>query len=301
MEVMPVPTRNFMAKFDRYEPIVRDHTAIITAKTCYRKYFFKIVLGFRKKDNPPYIQFGQAYHTFREELEKLQDLEAALEKAADVWKKGSGDPPVGSDFDWLTGERLIKSCLVAHDFWQREKKLGRIVVVASEQEFIVTLKDGKTKTGGRADQLVRWNGRIWGRDFKATSKNAAWYQRMIEPNDQVTRYTLCESKMSGEEVQGQLIELLFNSRKEGPKIIPLTSTRTPKQLSEWEDDQIFFEALLEQCRQADKWPMCEHHCPYCEYHSVCKQINEGAMMNQLTTNFVQRQWDFTRTIKEAVD
>ena len=299
METMPVVTKKLMSKFDRCEPVVRDHTAIITAKTCYRKYFYKIVLGFRAKNNPPYIQFGQAYHTFREVLEKSGELEKSLEAAANIWKKGSGDPMVGSDFDWLTGERLLKSCLIAHDWWLKEKKLAKFVVIATEQEFIVTLKDGITKTGGRADQLVRWNGKIWGRDFKATSKNSAWFQRGLEPNDQVTRYTLCESKMSGEEVQGQIVELLYNSRKEGPKIVPLTSTRTPKQLDDWENDQIFFEELLSKCRDTDTWPMCEHHCPYCEYHSVCKQVNEGAMMAILQANFVQHPWDFTRSGVES--
>ena len=287
-----------MAKYQRHEPVIHDSTAIVTAKTCFRKYFYKIVLGFRAKGNPPYIAFGSCYHEFREVLEKTQSLDQALDAAATMWEKIGRNPPVGADYDFLTGERLFKSCMVAHEHWLKEKKNGRIQVIAVEQEFVVTLKDGTTRTGGRADQIVRWNGKLWGRDFKATTKTSAYYQRLLDPNDQFTRYTLAEGKLCGEEIQGQLIELMFNTRKEGPKVVPLSTGRTPGQLSRWEDEQIFFEKLLDQCRNEDVWPMCEAHCPFCEYHSVCKQVNEGGMMSTLESNFSQIAWDFTRAGEE---
>lgn len=294
----------FLSQFARMEPEVLDHTAIITAKTCFRKYFLKIVLGMRSNDrSTDYIPFGSCYHTFREVLEKRfkehgnQDkaFEEAAMIAGDQWKKEGGDPSVGTSYDYLTGQRLLKSCLVAYQHWQREKAAKRIEVLAVEQEFMVVLSDGATKTGGRADQLIRWNGKLWGRDFKSTSKNSAWYQRLLEPNDQVTRYTLAESKLQGEPVQGQLVELLYNTKKEGPKIIPLLATRTQKQLEEWEKGELFFRKLLKQMSEADNYPMCESHCPYCEYHSVCKQSSEAGMADVLKQHFVQKRWDFTRS------
>jgi PD-(D/E)XK nuclease superfamily protein len=293
----------FLPMFERHEPEVLDHTAIITAKTCFRKYQLKIVFGFRDNRQTGYISFGSAYHTFREVLEKSfasgmdeeKCLEAAMEATANSWTKAGGDPPVGIDYDYLTGERLFKSCLKAFEWWKKEKLAKRIEVIAIEQEFVVTMSDGKTKTGGRADQIVRWNGKLWGRDFKSTSKNAVWYQRLLEPNDQITRYTLGEGLLCGEPVSGQLIELLFNSKKEGPKIIPLIATRTPDQLEKWEREQIFFVHLLDEMREMDMYPMCESHCPYCEFHSVCKQVSEQSMADVLKQHFKQKKWDFTRT------
>jgi len=295
----------FLSDFTRHEPEVLDHTAIITAKTCFRKYFLKIVLGQRPKENIGYISFGSCYHTFREVLEKkyaegkneAECFESALETTLEQWQKAGGDPPVGADYDYLTGERLIKSCTKATEWWVKEKAAKRIVVMATEQEFIVTLSDGVTKTGGRADQIVRWNGKLWGRDFKSTSKNRAWYQRLLEPNDQITRYTLSEGLLCGEPVQGQLVELLYNTKKEGPKIEPMIATRTQDQLKEWERGELFFRLLLKQMAEADNYPMCESHCPYCDFHSVCKQASERSMADVLKQHFTTKPWDFTRSLE----
>jgi hypothetical protein len=296
----------FMTKYKRYEPIVQDHSSVIKAKQCKRKYFYNVVLAFKSRGNSPAMNFGSCYHTFREILERSylesKNEDEAFEKATiaagDQWKK-FGDPPVGAQFDFLTGARLLKSCLVAYDYWKDEKKKGRVEVVAIEQEFIVTLSDGITQIGGRADQIVRWNGKLWGRDFKATSKNAAWYQRLLEPNDQVSRYTLGEGLLTGESIQGQMIELLFNSKKEGPKIIPLTTSRTPQQTERWEKDQLFYNKILTLCRDEDNYPQEEASCPYCDFHSVCKQMSEGAMMATLEQHFEQKPWDFSRS--EVID
>ena len=296
----------FLGDFERHEPQVLDHTAIITAKTCFRKYFYRMVLGARSRETPGYIAFGSVYHIFREVLERQfmegkpasECLDSAMTIAAEKWQKMGGDPPVGTDFDYLTGERLLKACLVAFEYWQKEKLAKRIEVIAVEQEFVVTMSDGKTQTGGRADQIVKWNGKLWGRDFKATSKNSGWYQRLLEPNDQISRYTLGEGLLCGEPVQGQLVELMYNTRKEGPKIIPLIATRTQAQIAEWEKEQIFFVGLLDKMREADVWPACESHCPYCEFHSVCKKATERAMSDTLRQHFTFKRWDFTRSEEE---
>lgn len=302
METITPPLVKFMAKYTRHEPVVRDHSSVIRAKECKRKYFYNIVLAFKKKGSSPALHFGSCYHTFREVLEKNKDdekhLDIAVTAAMEQWKE-IGDPPVGADFDFLTGGRLLKSCLIAYEHWQKEKAQGKVEVIASEQEFIVTLSDGNTKIGGRADQIVRWNGKLWGRDFKATSKNSAWYQRLLEPNDQISRYTLGEGLLTGETIQGQLVELLYNTKKEGPKIIPLIATRTPQQIERWEKDQIFYEKILDLCRNEDNYPMEEAGCTYCDYHSVCKQMTEGAMMATLEQHFEQKPWDFTRSTFEV--
>src|SRR5215203_7279027 len=70
MELAPVPRREFMAKFERHEPLIQDHTSVICAKYCTRKYFYQIVLGFVPRTTAPYFAFGGAYHKFREHLER---------------------------------------------------------------------------------------------------------------------------------------------------------------------------------------------------------------------------------------
>jgi len=285
----------FMAKFERFEPLIHDHTSMRVAKDCLRKYFYQIVIAKIPKQDQIHFAWGRAYHKFREILEKSNgDLHLATNSGLAIWDKDQGgDPPVGSKFDFLTKARLMKSFGIAYSFWKVEREAKRIVVVAVEQPFNVALADG-SHTSGRFDQVVRWSGKLWGRDFKTTSKEGTFYARTLEPNDQFTRYTFAESKLAGEPVQGQIIETLYNSKKEGPKITQYTSSRSQYQLDQWERDQIFMNKILAMAREEDTWPMQEHACQYCQYHSVCKLPSEGSMMAQLEAEYVTRPWDNTK-------
>lgn len=299
MEIIKAPLKRFMTKYERYEPAVRDHTSLITAKTCKRKYFLKIVLGFRPKQTPSYFAFGSAYHKFREVLEKTSKVEDAISAAITYWSKHGTEPQVGTRWEFLTGGRLLASCKAAFTHWQKERAAGQMKVIAVEQFFQVTLSDGKTVIGGRADQILRWNGKLWGRDFKTSSKMGKFYDRTLEPNNQFMLYTVAESKLSGERVLGQLVEVMYNTDKEGPKVVPLMTSRTEDQTNEWEQDIIFYERLLAMCREADRYPMEESQCPFCEFHSVCKAPSEGAMMGQLESNFHQVAWDYSNPSGET--
>lgn len=322
MEVHIPPKKKFMARFSRHEPIVMDHSAIIQAKKCKRKYFYRIVLGFVEKVTPQYFGFGSCYHKFRETLERqyastpeadrknmearMAMFEVALKDARDLWKrKKMRDLPEGtSKWDFLTEGRLLKSCAVAFKHWIREKDAGRINVLAVEQSFIVPLPDGGL-VAGKADQIVMQNGRVWGRDFKTSSKTQdMYYARTLDPNDQFTRYTWAESILAGLDttkgqfIQGQIIEVLFNAKstkkeEKGPEIHTHLATRAPSQIERWIEEQMFYNKLLTLMREEDCYPMEEASCSFCEYHSVCKAGSENAQMAKLESEFRQEPWDCT--------
>lgn len=313
MEIYRDVKKRFMPEFDRYEPVILDHTAIIAAKQCLRKYFLQIVLGRNPKEDAIYFAWGSAYHVYREKLEKfygigdempkqfdagkaLQAHEYASDLGVKYWKEKGRDQDVESKFSWMTEARLKKSFLVAFMHWQAEKKKGGIVVIASEQPFNIQLADGSWRSG-TADQIVRWNGQTWGRDFKTTSKDSAFYQRNLAPNEQFTGYTFAEGKLAGTDCQGQIIELLYNAKtqktkgEQGPEIISLVASRTKWQLAEWEADTIFFKKVIDMAREEDRYPMTEVSCSFCQFHQVCTANNEAAMVNILKSEYVVRPWD----------
>lgn len=306
----------YMKRLKRFEPRVMDHSAIIQAMRCKKKYFFRVVLGFVQADQPQYFGFGSCYHKFREVLERMYMAEKnvvikaspefqmtifgqALQTALKLWEdKKMRDPVVGDKWEFLTRGRLMESCTVAFKNWQREKERGRIEVIAVEQDAIIPLPDGQ-EIGVKLDQVVRWNGKVWGRDFKTSSKaQDAWFTRTLDPNDQFTRYTYGEQKLCGEDVQGQLIEVLYNAKgtkaepKKGPTIYQHMATRSQTQLAEWEKEQMFYGKLLDLCRTEDIWPMEPASCPYCEFHSVCQKPGENAQMAKLEAEFVVNPWNF---------
>lgn len=297
METIPHPNAKFMQRFQRYEPASRDHTAIIAAKSCLRFYFYTIVLGFRpnEKDEPVYFRWGSAYHKFREVLEITKDFKLAVEAATKIWKNYQTDPE--SKWSHLTGPRLFESFTIAYEEWQKEKKQGRIEVLAVEQAFEVVMSDGVTRRGGKADQFIRWNGKPWGRDYKTSSKSSKFYEQGIDPNDQFTGYIWGLSKLSGEYVQGLIVDVLFNEKNtktvtKHPEIKQFTVTRTAGQLERWEAEQVHFEKIITLSRDADIWPMQEKNCAFCMMRSVCTKGSEAAMMNQLQSHFVQKPWDY---------
>lgn len=314
-----VPIKHFK-RFQRFEPVVQDHSAIIQAKKCFRAYFFRIVLGFVPKVTPQYFGFGSCYHKFREVLEKgyqaadplLRDTDkelqmglfaAAIDATRVLWKhKKMQDPQPDDKWSFLTFARLMESCAVAFKHWQQEKSQGRIKVLATEQNFVIPLPDG-TRVAGKADQMVMWNGKPWGRDFKTSSKEQdnQYYKRTLDPNDQFTRYTWAESILSGDDqltgqVQGQLVEVLYNAKstkkeQKGPSIHVHMATRSPTQLQSWVEQQVFYNKILKLMRDEDMYPMEEASCSFCIFHSVCIKASENAMAAKLEAEFKIEPWD----------
>lgn len=318
MELEPVPVKKFMARYNRYEPKIRGSSTTMVAMTCLRKYFYQVVLG-RVPDNTAiYLTWGTAYHKFREHLEKqygfgpdapakydrekaLTACLDALKIALDYWKKNAKPEPLGSKFDFMTEDRLIMSCKVAFKHWEREKIQGAVKVIAVEQSYNVQLPDGNF-VNGKADQIITWSGKPWGRDFKTTSRDTEFYARGIDPNDQFTGYTYGESKLTGMRVEGQFVEVLYNAKstktkEKGPEIIEFTTSRTKFQLDSWEAERVHMNKILQVCRDEDIWPMQPANCPFCPYHSVCAKGSEMGMMSQLETYYKVQPWDNTQEVE----
>lgn len=308
MQTHDPPLVNFMKAFPRHEPVIMDSTAIMCYKYCPLKYFYRIVLGYAPKEAAPYLSFGTAYHKFREVLQRAADVEKlsvqeaflkALQEALDYYKK-QPQPEINDKWDFLTLDRLQASCTVAFKHWLKERLEGAIKVIAFEQPFTLQL-DGDHWIAGRADNIVEWRREPWGRDFKTTSKEGPYYARGLEPNFQFTTYTWGESKLTGHKVQGQIVEVLYNSKKNGPSINTYTTTRMQGQLDRWERDTRFWLSLIERSRIEDHYPMNESNCKFCEYHSVCKASSESGQMSQLKTYFKVQPWDCTATEQVEVD
>lgn len=289
MDIIVPPVKRLMPKFERYEPEVLDASSMRYWKKCPRYYFLTIVLGFKERGTSYPLVFGSAYHKFREVLTKTGKLQDALAAATKDWP---GDPVVGTRYDFLTQARLVKSCMVAYASWSQERTKNRITVISPEQGFGFELTGSKYKRGGRIDEMLRFAGKPWIRDFKSTSKNKSYYERLLEPNDQFMGYSWGANHLSGEPVQGVLVELLYNTRKEGPKIIPLSTTRTTNQIADWEQDQIATAENITKARESDRWPKHEPACPFCPFRSVCKSSSESAQVARLEASFDQKPWDF---------
>lgn len=296
MQTFDYDNPRFLPNLERSEPLIQDHTSQIIAMSCMRKYFYRMVLG-RVLKNSNYqliFDFGSAYHKFREILEVSGSLKDAYKHIQNA-KLATVEPT--SKFAYLTRERLTKACIIAYDHAMKEKEGGRIKVLQSEAPFNVQLPNSEIFIGGRADQIIEWNGKIWGRDFKTTTKDINFFSRGLRPNDQFMRYFVGESLLhtpnSSNYIEGIIVEVMQNL-KTGSKIHQIVIQPTTYQAEEWIEEQKWFNKnVIDVARKEDKWMMQPHNCAFCDYHIVCQQGNERAMEYKLKTDYIYQPWDFT--------
>lgn len=298
------------------EPRLMDSTAVTTFMVCPRKYFYRMILGYDNPVRQPYFAFGSAYHLFRHVIEVEYLKEPDITKLGNHVIKGIEAASAYCDknlihtdtnpkykWGWMTKDRLIKSCIAGANWWKAEKQKGAIKVLAMEQPFQIELSNGRI-IAGRADQVVNFNGKVWGRDFKTSSSQGNYYINSLNPNHQFSLYTYAENKLAGWDdndindrlkVEGQLIEVLYNNKTQGPKIEVYLAQRTRNELLTWLKEEQYWHSMIEGCKESDTWPMNPKSCTFCEYRKVCELSNETQQMTYLKNNYKFKPWDCTAT------
>jgi len=286
--------RKLLPMMPRYEPESFDHTATKEFKTCPRKYFYRMVLGRTSPDGQweAVCAWGKGIHKFMEILYQTGDAGKAMTAAEKVFRA-----PTHYKFMYQDKQRFVKTLVECTKYYENEKKQGNITVIATEQPFHIVFPDGHT-VGGRFDQLIKWNGRVWIRDWKTTSKELKWFATQVDPNDQAIRYIWAASMLQNGEanglpskvIDGVLFVPIYNTKTIGPTIGGVQSQRTLTQVEAWVKDTMHVHKMMELCRETDTWPMHEVSCNYCNYRPVCTQASESGMEAMLRSGYVLSPW-----------
>ena len=288
-------TRKLLPTLPRFEPENMDHTATKCFKECPRKYFYRMVLG---RTSPAgkwesVFAWGSAIHKFLEVLYETGDAGAAMQQGLTIFRA-----PSNPSFEFQSKERLITNFAKLLNMYKEETKNGVIRVEAIEQPFNMIFADG-ISIGGRFDQLIRWNGRTWIRDWKTTSKQLSYFKQGLEPNDQAIRYVYAASCLQhgmdengypNRVIDGVLFTAIYNTKTVVAEIQGVPSSRTLAQVRKWVDEQVFIHKQMAACREADVWPMHEVSCSFCDYRQVCTQPSEAAMENMLKSAYLLQPW-----------
>lgn len=287
-----------------------DNSILSTFQRCPRKAFYQYYLD-RAHDarNFP-IQFGVAYHRFREVLElnyldskdsnDLSDasyrealFELAFNAALEV-EGGFEDPPAEAYHSYLHQTRLLSSCEEAFDHWLGEKRTGSMEILFPEQPFELELPNDEYYTG-KIDQVLEWRGReLWIRDFKTTSRMGRTYPEQFDPNNQFTGYVWAAQELSGRQVQGVIVETLYNTKTKGPEIKQFLSTRTPEQVEEWVEEVCYEIERVRQYEEDQMFPKRTLACnDYggCLFRDACKKSHWHTREKWLESNTIESHWD----------
>ena len=310
------------------EPVVFDNSTLSTFQRCPRKGFYQYALQRSPSGTNYPIQFGVGYHKFRETLEtlyvrlikegdaSLSDLktqrliyELSFKKALEVTRLEDADgesylgwkePPVEHRHAFLSQHRLDATCQEAFKMWLDEKDEKKIIIILSEQSFDLNLMNGE-RYGGRFDQLIEWNKKLWLRDFKTTARMGKGYGAKFDPDNQMPGYIWASQRLSDELVEGVLIDVVYNTKTMGPDFFPFLSTRTPWQIDSWEEDAA---KEIESVRRH----FLDMHFPKrttacndfggCFFRDACKSDGWPNIERWLLANTIHSVWDFANPDKE---
>lgn len=297
--------RKLLPMMPRYEPETMDHSATKTFKQCPRKYFYRMVLG-RVAPNGIWdavFAWGSSFHKSLEVLYETDHSGKAMDAGQKLFK-----PPTHSKFMYQTKDRWLATFIELVKFYNDERAKGQIKVMAIEQPFKFQFPDGIV-IGGRWDQLLEWNGRIWVRDWKTTSKEIQWFSQELDPNDQAMRYIYAASALQygineagvpNRVVDGVLFTAIRNMKTVGPTIHPIPSQRTLTQVEQWVKDTLIVHEQMAKCRETDTWPMHEVSCNFCDYRTVCTQSSQAGMEVILKQAFLLSPWDHEKVDQERI-
>jgi len=334
---------------------VSDNSTNSEYARCPRRGFYRYGLR-RSFSGIPYpIQFGLAYHKYREMIEDmmaerecgLTDFihDAAMSEATD----GFVQPPVEHRHAHNNLARLNKSFELVRSRVTREKEQGKIVVTKSEDSFdlelpfvicgacgwteIAHLEIGlsghpfsalddltictkcggeltRARHGGRVDQFIRMvaltNGEFV-KDFKTTGRMGKKYDLKFEPNSQMQGYVWSKEELSGKKCDGVLVETLYNTKSEGPKIFQTWKSFSVGQQEQWLASLMIEKQIIQLMWSRVEelgylaFPQRTDACGDfggCMYREGCLSGSAYEIEQFLKNDTIEKEWDFTAPNKE---
>lgn len=288
-----------------------DSTSLGAFKTCPRKYFYEIVMGYQAKLMPPALAFGIAVHllfqTWHQLLASGIDKETALLNCVRLAGLLGEKLPAGDTA--RRKEQLIRACVWYLDqFWDDPAKTVILSTgkAAVEYSFTLPLFEWDSATGesvevflcGHIDRFVKWSGRVLAADYK-TSK----YQldqkffNNFKPVTQFPIYVIAAHLIAAEtqelaSTDGILldgIQVGVNFNRYNRHIIPFS----PEEINEYiEGLHYWISQGMESCRTG-VFPMNEESCNKyagCHFRDICNKP-PARREAYLKGHYIQRTWD----------
>lgn len=279
-----------------------DNSVIETHARCPRKAFYNYFLN-RGHTGVSYpLLFGTAYHKYREVMLSnliANDYEwdnafalAGYEAALEIYHE---DPPLEHKRAWQTQQRLAATMDLGTQHFLTELRLGARKTLMAEQPFTLSLPSGRL-FGGRMDELLEWNGKLWIRDYKTTSRMGSTYGEAFDPNNQITGYVWAARQLSGRPVSGVIVQTVYNTKNNGPEIHEHLVTRSQGIIDQWVET---IEAELDEIErhlESDTWPMRTLACTDfggCMFREACQQDHWTAIEQWLQNHTIESVWDYT--------
>jgi len=283
-----------------------DSTSIGLWKTCPKKYYYSIVLGYEPRVMAPPLAFGIAFHTVMEVWEKLLsckvDKHTAFTRVVRLAGLLGDTLPLGDTS--RSKETLVRSVIWYLDTFWEDKAItitlpnGKPAVEMHFQLPFMEYLGNEVFICGHIDRLARWQGQVFVSDFK-TSKYQLdnHFFSQFKPNTQLPLYlTAChliaETIQDFPSAHGVIVDgvqLGVNFSRFARQIIPFSLEEINEYIL---DLQYWITRAMDACKE-NYFPQNTESCQKysgCQYLEVCSKSPARRQM-YLEGNFVKRVWN----------
>lgn len=286
-----------------------DSTSIGTFKTCARKYYYSIVLGYEPRSMPPPLAFGIAFHSILESWHRTlasgTDKHTALINAVRLAGTLGETLPAGDTA--RSKETLLRTVVCYLDtFWDDKavtviKPNGQPAVEYHFQLPFMDYQGLEVFICGHLDRVVKWQGETFISDYKTTkyTLDGKFFDN-FKPNTQMALYvTAChliaESLGDLPAAHGVIIDgiqLGVNFSRFARQIVPYSF----EEINEYIIDlQYWIKQAMDACKN-NYFPQNTESCNKfsgCHFREICSKPPARRQVF-LDGNFTKRIWNPTK-------
>lgn len=284
-----------------------DSVSLNSFKTCPRKYYYEIVLGYELKLRPATLGFGIAFHTCAETWHKLiaSGMPRDIAITRIVRLAGLLGETITPGDPVRTKETLVRTVVwYLLQFWQDPAVTTHLTTGKPAVEFSFTfpltfVNGTEIFLCGHIDRIVEFLGDILISDYK-TTKSALdhRYFEQYKPNGQLKQYLLAATVLartgtaiptppSGVLVEAAQVGVTFS------RFMRFPVNYLPSDLEEYALDTADWIERAHACADSGRWPMNESSCDKyggCTFREVCRQSPNYRRL-YLEAKFQPRVWD----------
>jgi hypothetical protein len=278
--------------------IALDNTSLSVYKECPKKYFYKIIKGYRAPGIRAPLAWGSAYHAVVELYDGLlvqgQDefsaLRASIRLAYQLAEKGFGEDTARTlttlvrTIVWYAANYRERDPLKTHIF--PNGKLGLELSFRFYLPITVANTNDQYVYCGHIDKVAEYANALYAVERKHTTGqlNDEFYARYAF-SSQIGGYATAGKICFDTELSGVIIDgaqVLVNSVRFGRRVVH----RVHSHLEEWLDDTLIWVKLLEQSAINNYWQHNTESCNKfggCEFREICSKppAIRTALLNQV--------------------
>jgi hypothetical protein len=283
-----------------------DNTSISLFKTCPRKYYYTIHLGYVAKVTPPPLAFGIYFHSLCQTWHHL--LSAGVDKETSLLRivrlAGLFGEALPAGDTSRTKETLVRTIVwYLEQFWDDAAKPVILSngTPASEYSFTIPLMEYQNLEVylcGHIDLMVKWQGKVYTMDYKTTKYGLdRRFFAKFKPSTQMPLYTAATHIIAGEtqdlpSANGVIIDgiqLGVNFSRYARGVVEFSLEEVEEYL---EGLKYWIKQAMDACA-ADYFPANEESCEKyggCVFRDICSKP-AARREAYLEGNFGKQTWD----------